>query len=142
MLRVCLRLLLATGVRRSEGLFAVWGEFNFEPGKETWRVPGERTKNGYAVEVPLNEVALSLLDEAVDMTSAESNYVFPNHIGHPFSAYSLSQAMRKCLNICGLSDNPATPHDLRRTFASNIARLGFPREILKRLLNHREGRRD
>ena len=27
-------------------------------------------------------------------------------------------------------------HDLRRTFASNVAGLGFSREILKKLLNH------
>ena len=65
--------------------------------------------------------------------------MFVNRIGSPYAVYSLSQAMRKSLTICGLADNPATPHDLRRTFASNIAKLGFPREVLKRLLNHREG---
>ena len=29
-----------------------------------------------------------------------------------------------------------TPHDLRRTAASNIAALGFPRFVVARLLNH------
>lgn len=139
LLRVCLRLLLATGVRRSEALFATWDEFNFTPGKEAWRIPGERAKNGHAVVVPLSGAALLLLDEAAEMASPDTDHVFVNRIGQPYAAHSLTQAMRKSLKVCGLADKPAVPHDLRRTFASNIAQLGFSREVLKRLLNHLEG---
>lgn len=139
MLRICLRLLLATGVRRSEALFATWDEFNFTPGKEVWRIPGERTKNRHAMTVPLNDVALALLDEAAGIAPPDTDCVFVNRIGEPYAAHSLTQAMRKSLKVCEIADNPAVPHDLRRTFASNIAQLGFSREVLKRLLNHREG---
>lgn len=140
MLRVALLFLLATGVRRSEGLFATWDEFNFEPGAESWRIPASRSKNRQATTVPLSDLALALLDEAAAMTPtwAESDNVFVNRFGEPLSTYSIGQAMRRSLMLCRLEDNPATPHDLRRTFASNIAKLGFSREVLKRLLNHRE----
>jgi hypothetical protein len=33
----------------------------------------------------------------------------------------------------------ATPHDLRRTFSSKVTGLGFGRETMHRLTNHREG---
>ena len=33
----------------------------------------------------------------------------------------------------------ATPHDLRRTHGTTIARLGFGRDAMNRIQNHREG---
>jgi integrase len=35
--------------------------------------------------------------------------------------------------------NRATPHDLRRTFGTTVAALGFGRAAVDRLLNHRDG---
>lgn len=135
---VCLKFLLATGTRRSEALLATWNEFNFTPGEEVWRIPAERSKNGHATEVPLSQTALDLIDEAVLLNPPGADNVFVNRWGKPYAVYSISQAMRKCRPVCGLEDNPATPHDLRRTFTTNISKLEFSREVLKRLLNHRE----
>jgi integrase len=43
-------------------------------------------------------------------------------------------------NICGQLKVPrATPHDLRRTHGSTITRLGFGRDCMNRIQNHREG---
>ena len=33
----------------------------------------------------------------------------------------------------------ATPHDLRRTFSTKVTALGFGREALNRVTNHKEG---
>jgi integrase len=33
----------------------------------------------------------------------------------------------------------ATPHDLRRTFSTTVTSLGFGRDALNRVTNHREG---
>jgi hypothetical protein len=33
----------------------------------------------------------------------------------------------------------ATPHDLRRTHGSSITRLGFGRDAMNRIQNHKEG---
>ena len=49
----------------------------------------------------------------------------------------LDAAMRK---ICAeLAVEKATPHDLRRTHGTCIAALGFGRDAMNRIQNHREG---
>jgi hypothetical protein len=43
-------------------------------------------------------------------------------------------------NICKqLSVPRATPHDLRRTHGSTITKLGFGRDAMNRIQNHKEG---
>ena len=44
--------------------------------------------------------------------------------------------MRKSLNVMKLSDSPATPHDLRRTFSTRLGELGISQTIKGKLLNH------
>ena len=44
--------------------------------------------------------------------------------------------MRQALPVLGLADNPATPHDLRRTVASQMAAMGIAESIVARVLNH------
>src|SRR6516164_1009067 len=40
---------------------------------------------------------------------------------------------------CGCRSRCATPHDLRRTHGSTITKLGFGREAMNRIQNHKEG---
>ena len=44
-------------------------------------------------------------------------------------------------NICTRFDisEKVTPHDLRRSFCSKVTALGFGREAMNRISNHREG---
>ena len=42
--------------------------------------------------------------------------------------------MRYSLDVLGLED--ATPHDLRRTAATGMARLGVTRLVIDKVLNH------
>src|SRR5918994_542854 len=44
--------------------------------------------------------------------------------------------MLRTLDVLGLADSPATPHDLRRTVASHMARMGISEAIIGRVLNH------
>ena len=44
--------------------------------------------------------------------------------------------MRDNLKALGLEKKPATPHDLRRTAATHMARLGIPDRSVGRVLNH------
>jgi hypothetical protein len=42
--------------------------------------------------------------------------------------------------ICkALAAKPATPHDLRRTHGTTITALGFGRDAMNRVQNHKEG---
>ena len=54
-----------------------------------------------------------------------------------FGAGALNEAMR---NICAKLKLPrATPHDLRRSHGTTITALGFGRDAMNRVQNHREG---
>ncbi len=135
--RQLLRFLLVTGQRRGEVTGARWDELDFVANE--WTIPSSRAKSGKAHVVPLSDLALDLLK---DMESAGngSDFVFPGaRENAPLVPYSVSQGMRLSLKALKLADNPATPHDLRRSFASGLAELGFPRLTVSKLLNHREG---
>lgn len=49
----------------------------------------------------------------------------------------LDGAMRAACGKLGVER--ATPHDLRRTFSTTVTSLGFGRDSLNRVTNHREG---
>ena len=44
--------------------------------------------------------------------------------------------MRGKLKELGLQNDPATPHDLRRTVASHMAAVGIGENVVARVLNH------
>ena len=50
----------------------------------------------------------------------------------------LQQDMRDICTRLGVSEK-VTPHDLRRTFCSKVTALGFGREAMNRVTNHKEG---
>jgi integrase len=65
----------------------------------------------------------------------ESGLVFASPLGGPLDG--LDMAMRA---ICAeLGAERATPHDLRRTHGTTIAALGFGRDAMNRVQNHKEG---
>jgi integrase len=115
-----------------------------------WTIPGRRTKNGRTHVVPLSDLALRLLDDAVAVQVGKkrgSPFLFP-------SSRTGDKPMRPvALNIAWYrsvvrSDKPSpigadgrlriTPHDLRRTGATAITseRIGMPRFIVSQVLNH------
>ncbi len=139
-LRHALKLLLVSGQRRSEVLQATWGEFDFETG--WWEIPAWRAKNNRVHRVPLNDLALQLLNEVDVMVRAAgitNDRVFINtRIKKPLAPASPSVAMLSSLDALGLADAPATPHDLRRSMATRLGELAIPRLIVGKLLNHTE----
>jgi integrase len=101
-----------------------------------WTMPGEPvpalgwpgTKNGASHRIWLPEVARGIIAE---LDSATTGFVF----GTP--TLGLPAAMKKACLIT--ESERATPHDLRRTHGSTITGLGFGREAMNRVQNHREG---
>jgi integrase len=81
----------------------------------------------------LPSAARALLAELDD--EATEGFVFARQRGR--AVYGLDAAMRA---ICAkLGVERATPHDLRRTHGSTITALGFGRDAMNRIQNHREG---
>jgi len=102
-----------------------------------WEMPGELiptprwpgTKNGQNHRVWIPAPARALLDEG------SSGFMFTGPRGRPITG--LDKAMRDICKKLGVER--ATPHDLRRTHGSTITALGFGRDAMNRVQNHREG---
>jgi integrase len=143
--RIALRLVLMTGQRPGEVCGMLKSELDLDA--KTWTLPKGRTKNGKAHAVPLHRLAIELIREAMALDPDEP-FLFctkgrtGDYISKvkPMDGHALSHAMRGSLEALGLADNPATPHDLRRTAATHMARLGLSDHIVGKVLNHVSGK--
>jgi len=135
-----LRLLLLTGQRREEVGAMRWTEIDLEAG--LWTLPRERAKNKIAHAVPLSPQAVAILRE-ISRIEVEGGpgYVFTVTGWTPVSGFSRAKARLDKLMTEELGEAPPAwvIHDLRRTFASNLARLGTALPTIERLLNHTSG---
>ena len=130
--RLILRLLLVLGQRRGETALMHWSEIDAE--KNRWEIPKAKTKSARATLVPITELAWTLIREA----GTTSGYVFAGPDGRPPFLPSVTRAMRDNLPVLGLDNARATPHDLRRSFASGLGDLEIDRTVIIKLLNHAE----
>jgi len=123
------QLLILTGQRKGEivGLRRSW----IEDGRIVY--PSEFVKNERMHTVPLGPKA----QELMDAIGGKTDLLFPSRFDNesPFNGFSkCKKAFDKELEI-----EPYTLHDLRRTFSSNMAKLGTPIHITERILNHVSG---
>ena len=131
-IKLALKLLLITGQRRGEIVNSEWCEVDLV-GK-WWTIPGEKSKNGRANRVPLSKQALKVLKE-IKALSGESLYLFPATTGdQPITERAVSRAVRNNEDFFKLKH--FTPHDLRRTVATQMPELKIPQFIVSRILNH------
>lgn len=131
--RLAVRFLLATGQRSGEVLGLCLEEL--DESREWWTIPKERSKNGLAHRVPITLLARELLQQA----SPTSRYAFPSPHGGEARALTvsgLSNAVRNNLEHFDVEE--FTPHDLRRTVASQMGSLGVDRLAIGKVLNHAE----
>jgi integrase len=142
-----LLLLLLTGQRRDEVAALPWAELDL--GAALWRLPAERTKNKRASDVPLAEQAVMILKTVTH----RSPLVFPaafsrdgNTEPRPLSGFGRAKTRLDALMLEELrkADAAATLpawrlHDLRRTAASGMARLGVAVHVVEAILNHKTG---
>jgi integrase len=136
------RLLIVTGQRREEVSGLQWQELNRSEAE--WTLPGVRTKNGEPNDIPLNELAIEILDQVAGGTEwPRYGRVFPTASGAGFTAYSKGKSkLDKILaNDGGDPIPPWRLHDLRRTVATGFQRLGVRFEVTEAVLNHVSGSR-
>ena len=126
-IRLALRLILLTLVRKSELIEATWNEVDFEAA--VWTIPKVRMKGRRAHNVYLSSQALDIMI-ALRTCAAGSRYVLP-------SRYDADRCMSKAtLNRvtlliaerakeAGLPLEPFTVHDLRRTGSTLLNEAGF-----------------
>lgn len=123
--RDIVKLLIVTGQRRGE--IAALKRSYYSHNQQTICLPSELTKNGREHTFPLGELASSLIPRV-------DGLFFParGKIAKPFNGWSKSKTILN--ELVGFSD--WTLHDLRRTFKTNLSRLGVAPHVSERLLNH------
>ena len=125
-----LQLMLRTGQRGGEVFGMRWADVE----EGWWTIPGERTKNGEAHRVPLTTAARALLAEARADGPGTSEWVFAAYRGGSNRSQAANVISR--LRRAGLLTGDYTRHDLRRTVATGMTKLGIPRATLSHVLNH------
>jgi|TARA_B100001964_G_C14225518_1_gene597409 integrase len=144
-------LLLITGQRRDEVTKMRWKDIDEK--ECLWTLPREATKADRLHEVPLSDLAVEIL-QSVPRTSNE--FVFSTNGKTPISGFSKAKAKAdKTAAFLQLQadgqDRPTEKqiaesmlpdwrlHDLRRTVASYMARLGTAPHVIEKVLNHSSG---
>jgi integrase len=125
-----LKLLLLLGARLNEVVGMRHSELS-EDG--TWTIPSNRAKNHRAHRLVLPKLALDII---AAVPRIEGDLVFTSTGRAPISGWS---KMKKQLDAAMGDVPPWRIHDLRRTCASGMQRLGVRTEVIERALNHVSG---
>ena len=136
------KVLLLTGQRLSE----VAEMTDAEIAGDIWHLSADRTKNGRAHDVPLSQATLDSL-AAVERIKGPLGYVYTTNGQTSVSGfYKGRNNIAKHMKEVAESElgEPVeirrwTWHDLRRTAATGMARLGIPVRVTEAVLNHVSG---
>jgi integrase len=125
------RLLMLTGVRVSALCSMAWADLDLEGA--VWRVPAARSKNRQTTALPLSPDVVEILRKRLAERAGEL-WVFPGrsragHVAVPKDAWT---AVLKRAGIDGL-----TRHDIRRSFATQMAALGASTHVIAAALGHK-----
>ncbi|HMF26154.1 MAG TPA: integrase arm-type DNA-binding domain-containing protein [Pseudolabrys sp.] len=154
------RLLILTGQRRGEVAGMAWNELADD--LTAWTMPGQRTKNGAVHAVPLSTAASAIIKATLPADMKEAKRVVAElrsagalilpgekgaYAGWSKAKRALDQAIgdarAKAAGKSGKAANiePWSIHDLRRTVATGLQRLGVRLEVTEAVLNHISGSR-
>ena len=141
-IRLGLRLILLTMVRKSELLDAIWDEVDFE--NAVWSIPKERMKRGKSHNVYLSRQSLDIMI-ALKTCAANSRYVLPSRYDADATMSRatfnrITMAVVERARKAALPLEPFTVHDLRRTGSTLLNELGFNSDWIEKCLAHEEGR--
>ena len=134
-----IKLCLVTGQRVGEVAGMLRSELDLKA--REWRLPGSRTKNAHAHVVPLSDLALDIVKEAM-ADAGQGGPLFPCGGGSLSPAAVARTILRaneaskeRPLGRFGIASWSA--HDLRRTALTGMARLGVAPIVLGHVANHR-----
>jgi integrase len=126
------KLLILTGARRSEVAGMTWREVDLAA--RLWTLPAARAKNNREHTVPLPDLAAEILRTLPRIDDSDLVLTLTGRV--PLRAFR---------NIKRRIDTLAPPmpqwvlHDVRRSVASGMARLGINLPVIEKLLNHVSG---
>jgi integrase len=143
------KLLVLTGARRSEVAGMAWAEVDLD--RKLWSLPASRTKNKRPHALPLPTTAIDIL-KSLPRIENRGGFVFPAGFTRqatrgPVSVSGFSAPKRRLDRaIAKLAEAEGSAplaqfgfHDLRRSCASGMAKLGVDLHVIERCLNHASG---
>lgn len=127
------RLILLTGQRPGECAGIRYEEVDLAKG--VWTIPPARVKNKSRHTLPLVGEALNIVSRLCEAHGAAAGPLIVTPRGKELTPQNLAKAFER-LRDDAKFDAPVTPHDLRRTAATLMARLEFDRMSIASVLNH------
>lgn len=137
------RLLILTGARREEVASLPWSEL--DKASALWSLPAERAKNANATDISLSSGAIKEIENLRDIRDdrdkrwPRKGYLFTTTGTTPVSGYSKAKKRLDAL-VAKANGGEAlerwTLHDLRRTLATGMQKLGVRFEVTEAILNH------
>lgn len=139
-MKMALKLVLLTLVRKNEFISATWSEVDFK--KWTWTIPAGRMKAGRAHVIYLPKQAQDLL-VGLQMCAGGSEYLVPGRYNFrkPLSNAALNSLINRTveeINEDGEKIQDFTVHDLRRTASTLLHEAGYPSDWIEKALAHEQ----
>jgi integrase len=129
------KMLLIAGQRKTETMYMRWDQIK----GDVWTIPKELAKGKRAHDVVLSDFAQEIIRNQHER-SGDSEYVFKSPVDENMPLQSIKRAKEHIQDNSKVED--FRPHDLRRTFATNLAKLGVDRTVLGKILSHKGLSRD
>jgi integrase len=126
-----LLLLLFTGLRREEAASLVWD--NIDLAGKIVRLPAVRTKAKRRLDLPMSDFVFKLLQKRREL--GDAGFVFPasSASGHIVEPRHFLELIEEASGV------KASPHSLRRTFATAADEAGVNEPVIAAMLNHAQG---
>jgi integrase len=130
--RAFLYLTLLLGTRKMELVNLTW--HNYDQSAKTIKLVETKNKTDLLISLPSQ--ALAILDKMPRI----NEFVFPSgkniRMDKPIGKSTPNAWLREVVEIAKIGEN-LTVHDLRRTFVTTLAELGFPFELIDTAVNHK-----
>ncbi|MBY0561970.1 site-specific integrase [Hyphomicrobium sp.] len=138
---LAIQISLVTAQRIGEVAGIARSELDLNDTAPIWIIPRERTKNGEPNRVPLSPLAVKLIRAAMALSEGNKTWLFPSATDaektiDPHAPTKAVERSRKALGIGNFRI-----HDLRRTAATGMAKLGINPHTVSLVLNHISVRR-
>ncbi|EFE8015969.1 site-specific integrase [Escherichia coli] len=139
-MKMALKLVLITMVRKGEFTNATWDEIDFK--KWTWTIPSDRMKGSRAHVIYLPKQAQDIL-VGLQMCAGGSEYLVPGRYNFrkPLSNAALNSLIDrtvKIINEDGEHIQGFTVHDMRRTASTLLHEADYPSDWIEKALAHEQ----
>lgn len=123
------QILFLLGQRKGETLKMRWKDIDHS--NRVWTIPSHIAKNGTEHQIPLTNYVFDILKGL----ESKSEYVFYSPVNSNKPIQSIKRQTKRVKDNSGIDDFRV--HDIRRTVATFLAKLGTDRTTIGKILNHK-----